>query len=104
MCDQRTDQRIRDRGGEDAMPSLEHLVAVEAAVEERRDADLLAAFGKAKSSSGPVEPPDLLAAFSRAAKDREDGDEAGGSESGLDRARPPAWPGSGPDSGRSRER
>lgn len=104
MRDQRTDQRIRDRGGEDAMPSLEHLVAVEEAVEERRDADLLAAFGKAKSS-GPVEPPDLLAAFSRATKDREDSDEAGGTESGLDRARPPDWPpGSGPDSGRGRER
>jgi hypothetical protein len=86
------------------MPSLEHLVAVEEAVEERRDADLLAAFAKARSS-GPVEPPDVLAAFSRAAKERQDSDEAGGSKSGLDRARPPDWPpGSGPDRGRGRER
>ncbi len=102
--DQRTDQRIRDRGGEDVMPSLEHLVSVEEAVEVPRETDLIAAFGKAKSA-GPPEPPDLLAAFSRAAQDREESDAGGESESGLDRARPPDWqPGGGPDRGRGRER
>jgi hypothetical protein len=104
MRDRQREQRIRDRGGEAVMPSLEHLVAVEEAVDDRRDADLLAAFGKAKGE-GRHEPPDLLAAFRRAAKDREESDEGSGSESGLDRARPPDWPpGGGPESGRGRER
>lgn len=105
MRDQRTDQRIRDRGGEDVMPSLEHLVAVEEAVEVRREVDLIAAFGKAKSK-GPEGSSDLLGAFSRAAEDREESDGRDESESSsLDRARPPDWqPGGGPDSGRGRER
>lgn len=65
MRDERADQRIRDRGGEDVMPSLEHLVAVAEPVEVRREADLIAAFGKAKSK-GPEGSPDLLGAFSSA--------------------------------------
>lgn len=63
------------------MPSLEHLIASPARREDGQvqpEPDLLEAFGKARSNEG-AEPPDLFAAFSRAARDREERE----SEKGL---------------------
>jgi len=62
MRDQRTKQRVHDRGEDGVMPSLEHLIKPEAgAKHDHEEADLLGAFEKAKSRAGP-EPPDLFAA------------------------------------------
>lgn len=83
MRDQRTDQRVRDRGGDDTLPSLT------AVLEVGRDAeapapDLLSSFANAKQS--PHTPvPDLMSAFGRAAGGRDASDaEEGSQHSGLD--------------------
>ncbi len=81
LRDQRTDQRVRDRGGDDRLPSV-------TAVLEGRDAeapmpDLLSSFARAKQSPTPV--PDLMSAFERAAGGRDTSDADDGSyHSGLD--------------------
>lgn len=108
MRDQRSAQRVLDRGEDGAMPSLEHLITPEirrgAGQTHQQGADVLAAFDKAKSG-GKEQPPDLLAAFSRAAREREERGSDEGSDSALDRARPPDGPGDGPGrDGHGRER
>lgn len=83
MRDRRTDQRVRDRGGDDAMPSLTAMLEV------GRDAeapvpDLLSSFAKAKQSPR-TEVPDPMSAFERAAGGRDASDTDDGSHhSGLD--------------------
>jgi hypothetical protein len=102
MRDQRTDQRIRDRGGEERMPSLVEIAGLKEAARDRAEPDVIAAFESARVPRSS-EPPDLLAAFTRAAKER-DGDMGDdGSESALDRARPPDMP-DRDDPGNGRER
>jgi hypothetical protein len=106
MRDRQTNQRIRNRGGDARMPSLEHMLGLEDTAEAKRDIDLLAAFDAAKAR-GPQEAPDLLAAFSRAAEDRESEEDDSGdeTESALDRPRSPnTVPRDGLDKGRDRER
>jgi Relaxase/Mobilisation nuclease domain len=87
MRDQRTDQRVRDRGEDGAMPSLVHIAGLDDATEAERDRDLLSAFEIARVGR-QQEAPDLLAAFSRAARSRDETDTDDGSGSALDRARP----------------
>lgn len=84
MRDQKADQRTRDRGGSDRMPSLKGLVEGERKEEVRAKApDLLAAFEQAKQQT-QSEAPDLIAAFDRAARSRHEdgGDGRVGSEAG----------------------
>lgn len=82
MRDQRTDQRVRDRGGDDRLPSLAALH--EERSREAEAPDLLATFARAKQS--PRTPmPDLMSAFERAAGGRDASDaEDGSHHSGLD--------------------
>ena len=66
MRDQRTGQRVRDRGDDDAMPSLTVLLEPGRAGEAAAP-DLLAAFAVARQSSRG-DAPDLMAAFDLAAR------------------------------------
>jgi hypothetical protein len=114
MRDQRTAQRIRNRDGGDAMPLLTELREDSRTVETPTP-DLLSSFERVKQQQ-PVEMPDVLSAFKRAAKpDRERGGESGGAA--LDQAKPPDLPSSegphhpyhvlgpeGPESGKGRGR
>ena len=82
MRDQRTDQRVRDRGGDDRLPSLTAVLAGREA--EAPAPDLLSSFAKAKQSPRTT-VPDLMSAFERAAGGREASDaEVGSHDSRLD--------------------
>ena len=80
---------------------ISHPVRDETA-EATQDRHLLSAFEIA-GAGRQQEPPDLLAAFSRAARDRDEGGAREDSGSALDRARPPDLP-EGPENGRDRNR
>ena len=89
MRDQRTAQRVRNRDGGDAMPSLTELVADQRNIETPTP-DLLSSFESARQQP-PEEIPDLMSAFKRAA--RPDADRERDSVAvGLDRALPPESP------------
>ncbi len=89
LRDQRRAFRVQQRGGGDQMPSLEHVARIE--THERRPVlDVIDMFERAVIRS-PSEPPDLLAAFKRAAKPDVEGDRESGAAT-LDRARPPESP------------
>lgn len=85
MRDQRTDQRVRDRGGDDRLPSL--TAVLEAGREAEVSApDLLSSFAKAKRSA-QTGPPDLMSAFERATHgggERDDTDDSGRDFEGFD--------------------
>ncbi len=104
MRDEKREQRIRDRGGDERIPSLAEVAGVHQERDPRPPHELGAAFDQAQEPTSN-DPPDLLAAFRRAARDREDtnsGDQVG---SALDRARPPDAPrADGPDKDKGRSR
>lgn len=83
MRDQRTDQRVRDRGGDDRLPSLAAVLEAGRGAEAPAP-DLLSSFARAKQS--PRTPvPDLMSAFECAAGGRDTSDaEDGSHHSGLD--------------------
>ena len=68
MRDQRTDQRVRDRGGDDRLPSLAALHDQDRTDEDQAP-DLLATFARAKQSP-QSDAPDLMRVFERASRDR----------------------------------
>lgn len=88
LRDQRRAFREQQRGG-DAMPSLEHVARIETRA-HRPVLDVIDMFERAVSRS-PSEPPDLLAAFKRAAKPDAEGERESGAAT-LERARPPDLP------------
>lgn len=98
MRDQRTAQRVRNRDGGDAMPSLTELVYDNRAIETPAP-DVLSSFENARQQQ-PDEIPDLMSAFKRAAKPDAGREQESGAV-GLERARPPdhSLP-DGPDRGR----
>ena len=102
MRDQRTDQRVRDRGGDDTMPSLTALLDNEQRSEEQA-LDLLATFAQAKQSPQSV-APDLMRAFERAAQDRPEQGSGDSSQSAPEAPRPSDErthdPGAGPEKSR----
>lgn len=102
LRDARTTERVLSRGGDDAMPSLAKVAGLETDAGTRHAPDARAAFEQA-SEERPPEFPDLLAAFSRAAKSRDGDGSSDSASSALDRARPPdpTRP-DGPDKGRGR--
>lgn len=67
--DLKRDVRVRARGGDDVMPSLTEIAGLEQS-QERAMPDVLATFQK-QANSGRLEVPDLLSAFTRAARDRQ---------------------------------
>ena len=67
MRDNRHGRRVKERGGDDAMPSLVKVAGL-AQPEKTQVPDVLAAF-KAAEKTSHEPPPDLLSAFARAAKD-----------------------------------
>ncbi len=102
--DQRTEQRIRSRGEDGAMPSLARLAGPKQASERGGDTDLLSAFAGAKDR-WQQEPPDLLAAFSGAARSRDGYKSQDVAGKVLEGARPPDGERSdGPAIGRDRDR
>ena len=83
MRDQRTEQRVRDRGGDDTLPSLTAVLDAGRNAEAPAP-DLLSSFAKAKQSSR-TSVPDLMSAFERAAGGRDASDaEEGSHHSGPD--------------------
>ena len=86
LRDQRTGQRVRDRGGDDRLPSL-------AAIHEERSGvvrapDLLATFARAKQPP-QTDVPDLMKDFDRAAHGRSKEDHSDGERTASDELSPP---------------
>ena len=86
MRDQKTEQRVRERGDEAVMPSLADIAGLRRETRPLREIDLLSSFAGAQDRTN--EPPDLLAAFSRAAQSSQEQRGEGGARNALDQARP----------------
>ena len=69
MRDLKRDQRVRDRGEDDMMPSLVKLPGRSGAVQEKPAPDLINEFERAKSAT-PSEMPDIMAEFEKSARDQ----------------------------------
>lgn len=69
--DQKRDQRVRERGDDGVLPSLENIGS------------------QLNSERSKDEPPNLMSEFNRAAKSSDDGETDGGASSGLDQAKTP---------------
>ncbi len=96
LRDLRAEQRVLARGENDgAMPSLAHITRARVPgpptrapsfATTHRTGEARDSFEEAATRS-PTEPPDLLAAFARAAQQRREREQADGKAPGLDPAR-----------------
>lgn len=99
LRDERKDQRLRDRGDDDRMPSVARLI--DRQPDTVRPPDLLRAFARQGQQRGN-ELPDLLDAFQRAANEQQKSDGSSGTLGPDDRPSGPSVPRGGGDSDRSR--